>query len=415
MPKTAPTAKTSTPPNTVTGLAGWVEVFKAGDHTASDGRKVSFSRADLDQMIENHALGAAPAVLGHPKKIKTKEEKSGAPAYAWAEDYKREGDVLFTKFKDINPAFEAGVQSGAYRNRSLSVFKDSKHGWRVRHVGWLGAEPPAIDGLAPVEFAGDDSESYEFSAPGYSLVWGLESIARLLRSMRDRLIEKEGLEAADKELPQWQIDSAMEAAAQARVEFQEAGGDSGALFSQSNDPGGSMSFTQEQLDAAKEEARKEAEEKSKAEFAAKEAELLKLQSERQTERIAAQIKGWKTEGKVLPAEEAGLAEFMASLESAGAEFTFSASDGKEAKKTPSQFFVEFMAARKPLVKLGLRTENDDKTPPPEGEVTEFSRQAGYEGLEVDAERGATDVRIKQYMKQHGVSYSTAAARVLGSR
>lgn len=413
MPKAAPTAKTSTSPNTVTGLAGWVEVFKAGDHTDSKGRQISFSRSDLDQMIANHELGAAPAVLGHPAKIKTNAEKTGAPAYAWAEAYKRDGDVLFAKFTDINPAFESGVKSGAYRNRSLSVLKDPQHGWRVRHVGWLGAEPPAIDGLAPVEFAGDESESYEFSAPGYSLVWGLESIAKLLRSMRDRLIEKDGLEAADKELPQWQIDGAMEAAARARTEFQEADGDSGRLFSQSDNPGGSMSFTQAQLDAAAEKARKEAEDKAKADFAAKDAELVKLRGERQTERIATQIKGWKAEGKVLPAEETGLAEFMASIEAADAEFTFSAGDGKEAKKTRSQFFIDFMAARKPLVKLGVRTA-PEVDPVSDAEVTEFSRQAGYEGLEVDAERAATDARIKRHMKEHKVSYATAAARVMAS-
>lgn len=414
MPKAVPPAKTSTPPNTVTGLAGWVEVFKAGDHIDSKGRQISFSRADLDQMVANHKLGAAPAVLGHPKKIKTEEEKTGAPAYAWVDAYKRDGDSLFAKFTDINPYFEAGVQSGAYRNRSLSVFKDPKHGMRVRHVGWLGEALPAIEGLTPVEFAGDETDSYEFSAPGYSLVWGMESLAKLLRGLRDRAIEKDGLEEADRVLPQWQIDSAMESAARARVEFQEAD-DTGRLFSQSDNPGGSMSITKEQLDAAVEQARKDAEDKAKTEFAATQAQLIKLQGERQTERIATQIKGWKSEGKVLPAEEAGLAEFMANLEGTEVEFSFSASDGKEAKKTPSQFFSDFMASRKPLVKLGLRTENDDKTNVGDGEVTDFSRQAGYEGLEVDAERGATDVRIKQYMKEHGVSYAVAANRVIAAR
>ncbi|WP_198086641.1 hypothetical protein [Variovorax sp. E3] len=345
----------------MTGLAGWVEVFKAGDHIDSKGRQISFSQADLDEMIANHELGAAPAVLGHPKKHETVEEKTGAPAYAWTQAYKREGDVLFAQFADINPAFEAGVKSKAYRNRSLSVFKDPQHGWRVRHVGWLGAEPPAIEGLAPVEFAGNASESFEFSAPGYSLVWGLESVAKLLRGLRDRAIEKDGLEEADRVLPQWQIDSAMEAAARARTEFQEAD-DTGRLFSQSDNPGGSMSITPEQLEAAVAKARKEEADKAKADFASKDAELILLKGQRQTERIGAQIKGWKAEGKVLPAEEHGLAEFMANLEDAGAEFTFSASDGKEAKKTPSQFFAEFMAARAPVVKLGKSGKTDDPGP-----------------------------------------------------
>ena len=121
-----------------------------------------------------------------------------------------------------------------------------------------------------------------------------------------------------------------------------------------------MSFTQEQLDAAAAKAKKEAEDKAAADFAASQAELTKLRSERQADRIGAQITGWKAKGMVTPAEEAGLAEFMGSLESGTAgEFSFSASDKSEVKKTPAQFFADFMAARKPLVKLGQQMAADD--------------------------------------------------------
>lgn len=339
-----PAARTASKSNTAAGLKGWIEVFKAGTHTDSAGKKITFSQADLDQMVANHKLGAAPAVLGHPK--------NDDPAYAWTEGLKREGDSLFAKFTDINPAFEKGVESGAYRNRSVSVFKDDAAGWRVRHVGWLGAKAPAIDGLKPVEFACEEESSHEFAAPGYSLVWGLESIAKLLRGLREQMIAKDGIEAADQVLPQWQIDSAIEAAARARQEFQDAS-ENGALYSQHN-PGGSMSqFSQADIDAAKEQARKDAEAAATVKFAAQQAELLTLKANQQKTRIAALIEGWKSAGQVTPAEEAGLVEFMVALENGqGAEFTFSAADKTEAKKTPLQFFQDFMAARKPVVKLG---------------------------------------------------------------
>lgn len=337
------------------GLSDWVEVFRAGTHTDSKGRSCTFSAGDLAQMASNHAAGAAPAVIGHPKDTD--------PAYAWVDGYKVDGDSLYAKFSQINPAFEAGVSSGAYRNRSVSVFKDSDKGWRVRHVGWLGAVPPAIDGLSPVEFAADVLEEacFEFSAPGYSLVWGLESVAQLLRNLREQMIAKDGLEAANTALPQYQIDSALASAAQARQEFQqeqaqervdETHATPHPQFSKPTPTGGDMSFTQEQLDAAAAQAAKAAEEKSRADFAAQAAELLQLRSERQAERIGAQITGWTAQGLVTPADEAGLAEFMGSLENAGGEFSFSASDKTPAKKTPAQFFADFMAARKPLVKLG---------------------------------------------------------------
>jgi hypothetical protein len=188
----------------------------------------------------------------------------------------------------------------------------------------------------------------------------MESLAKLLRGLREQMIAKEGIEAADLVLPQWQIDSALSATEQARQEFQEA--EPTNLYSQTN-PGGVMSFTQEQLDAATAAARKEAEDKSKAEFAAKETELSKLRGERQAERIKTRIDGWKIKGIVTPAEEAGLAEFMASLEDGvSVEFSFSAPDKTTVKKTPEQFFADFMAARKPLVKLGKTTDENDDLP-----------------------------------------------------
>ncbi|WP_431511651.1 hypothetical protein [Variovorax sp. DAIF25] len=333
----------------MTGLAGWVEVFKAGSHIDTKGRPITFSQADLDEMAENHKLGAAPAVIGHPK--------MDSPAYGWVAEYKREGDSLFARFDDINPAFEAGVKSGAYRNRSVSVFPDKENGWRIRHVGWLGAKPPAIDGLQPVEFAGTDGDSHEFAAPGYALVWAMESAGKLLRGLREAIVADKGIEEADKVLPQWQIDSVIEGASQARTQFQEA--DTGRLFSQSDNSGGSMSISKEDLDAAIAKALADGKAAATAEFASKDEELTQLRGKVRSDRIGGLIKGWKAEGKVLPAEEVGLAEFMGALEDAESEFTFAAGDGKDAKKTPAAFFAEFMAARTPVIKLGRATKVSD--------------------------------------------------------
>lgn len=352
-----PSKKTPIHKATVTGLAdSWIEVFKVGTHTSSKGKQQTFTQSDIDQMIVNHQLGAAPAVLGHPE--------HDAPAYAWVDQYKRDGDSLFAKFKDINPAFENGVKTGAYRNRSVSVYPDKACGWRVRHVGWLGAMAPAIDGLS-TNFSVPDEESFEFTAPGYSLVWGLESAATLLRKLRDRMIEKDGLEAADTTLPQWSIDSMTEAATTARAEFND---DKPNLF---NQPTGvdDMTISQADHDAAIARARTEGETAGrtaavtdmvpKSDFAAKEQELLTFKKAAQKLRIDAFIHDWKAKGVIVPAEEAGLAEYMAQQEDGGAEFTFS-KDGADGKKTPAQFFLDFMAARKPVVKIGgNKTEPED--------------------------------------------------------
>lgn len=401
MSKSANSKKPSVNTGTVKGLRGLIEVFKAGTHTDSKGRQVTFSKADVEQMAENHKLGAAPAVIGHPKDT--------APAYAQVGEYKVDEDGrLFAKFDKINPAFEAGVESGAYYNRSVSVIKDKLHGWRVRHVGWLGAMPPAIDGLQPVEFSADDDSCFEFAAPGYSLVWGLESAAKLMRSLRDRMIEKDGLEAADATLPQWQIDSMLEAATTARQQFSEA---NPSLF---NQPTGEddMSITQADLDKAVADAAAAGEAKGKAaaeaaaatEFAATQTKLVTLQKERQKERIAAQIKGWKDKGVIVPADEAGLAEYMASLEDGGAEFSFSKAEGGEDKKTPAQFFADFMSARKPVVKLGSSSQADDA--PLNTQSTADITKAASDFMAAEAKEGR-NVSSAQAV-QHVISLATTA-------
>lgn len=367
---------------TVKGLRGFVEVFKAGTHTDSKGRQVTFSKSDVEQMVDNHKLGAAPAVIGHPKDT--------APAYAQVSEYKLDDDGrLFAKFDKINPAFEAGVESGAYYNRSLSVIKDKVHGWRVRHVGWLGAVPPAIDGLQPVEFSADDETCFEFAAPGYSLVWGLESAAKLLRRLRDRMIEKDGLEAADATLPQWEIDSMNEAATTARQQFNE---DKPSLFNKQ--PGeNDMTITQAELDAAVLKARTEGEAAGKegmvpqAEFSAAQTELANLKKVEQKTRIAGLIKGWKVKGLVLPANEAGLSEYMAQLEDAGQEFSFSKAEGGEGKKTPMQFFADFMAAQPPVIKLGGGSKTDGGESALDVNDTAAVTTAANDFMAAEAEKG----------------------------
>ena len=57
-------------------LDGWVEIFRAGRHTDSQGRSADFTAADLDRTVSlfDPAHHEPPAVIGHPK--------DNAPAWA---------------------------------------------------------------------------------------------------------------------------------------------------------------------------------------------------------------------------------------------------------------------------------------------------------------------------------------------
>ena len=343
------------------GLADWIEVFKAGTHVDSKGTQCTFTTADLDAMVANTALGKPPAVLGHPQ--------HDAPAYAWA-DLKRDGESLFAKFTDVHPAFEAGVQSGAYRNRSLSVLNDKQHGWRVRHVGWLGAAPPAIDGLKPVEFAAaDDAEAHEFDAccggpdpDDLAVAWAFADVARLLRGLREWVIADKGLDVADRVLPDYTVAAIASTAEQLRTAALAETAANPVYTAPAGDP--NVNFTAEDLARTAAEAEAKGRTEAAAQFAAQAEELKQLKADQQRIRISTAITGWKAGAKLLPAEEPGMAEFMAALEDAAPQqFEFTAPGAAApAKQTPSEWFHAFMSARPPVIKLG-RDGRVDQTAP----------------------------------------------------
>lgn len=129
----------------------WFEIFRSGTHTDSSGRTRNWSHTDLDKTVssykpENHE---APAVIGHPK--------DNGPAYGWVEGLRRVGDVLFAKLKQVEPQFSEMVKAGRFKKRSASFYPDGS----LRHIGFLGAQSPAIKGLADVKFA-DDEEFFEY-------------------------------------------------------------------------------------------------------------------------------------------------------------------------------------------------------------------------------------------------------------
>ena len=131
----------------------WIEIFKAGKQTDSQGREKDFTAADLDKIVSsyNPANHEAPVVIGHPQE--------NAPAWGWVEGLKREGQVLLAKFKDLVPEFVDLVKQGMFKKRSISLYPDLS----LRHVGFLGAVPPAVKGLADIQFNADEANEYEFN------------------------------------------------------------------------------------------------------------------------------------------------------------------------------------------------------------------------------------------------------------
>lgn len=176
------------------GFNGWIEVFRAGEQTDSSGNTRKWTSSDLEKIVENYNAKEheAPVVIGHPK--------DNAPAFGWVEKLKMDGEVLLAKFKDLIPEFVEAVEKGLYKKRSISLYPDLK----LRHIGFLGAMPPAVKGLADIQFSEEEIETYEFA--DNQLGFKFETTGRIFQNLREFFIEKYDLESADKVIPQWWIE-----------------------------------------------------------------------------------------------------------------------------------------------------------------------------------------------------------------
>jgi hypothetical protein len=125
----------------------WIDLFRAGKN---DGTR-EFTPDEIDEIVANHdtAHHEPPATIGHPK--------GEAPAYAWVDKLRRVGEVLQGQFSQVVPEFEQAVEAGRYKKRSIGLHKGPK-GWFLHHVAFLGAQAPAVKGLADIKFEDEPNE-----------------------------------------------------------------------------------------------------------------------------------------------------------------------------------------------------------------------------------------------------------------
>lgn len=161
----------------------WIEVFRTGYHTDSNGNSTEYSTSDIAQIAQNYnnslekdSSAIAPIVKGHPK--------TDDPAYGWVEKLKVNGDKLLAKVKDIVPEFAEEVRAGRFRKVSIALFP----GNLLRHIGFLGAATPAIKGLEPATFA-DKGEyiEYSYSAEANESELLIEQLSRENRLLKSKL------------------------------------------------------------------------------------------------------------------------------------------------------------------------------------------------------------------------------------
>lgn len=200
-----------------------IPAFRIGNHIDSKGRRSEYTEADILELASSYdtQLHVAPIVKGHPEHDK--------PAYGSVQALSVQDGKLFAEVipsSDIEAEIDdnkwLGVSPAIYgRNHPRNPTPGKLH---LRHLGLCGAVPPAVKGGGPLQssFAEDDTPAHEDcfmfdEVACWMTAYPFESVAELLRNLRERIIAKDGIEEADQTLPNWKIDSIDEAAANIRA------------------------------------------------------------------------------------------------------------------------------------------------------------------------------------------------------
>jgi len=140
-----------------------IHIFRAGTHTSAGGNTLDFSADALQATAEsyNPTISEAPIVVGHPK--------DNGPAFGWIDALEFNESGLHAKPRQVNGDFAEQVQNGAYKKVSASFYAPDAPSnptpgtYYLRHVGFLGAMPPALKGLEAVQFSETEEGVVEFS------------------------------------------------------------------------------------------------------------------------------------------------------------------------------------------------------------------------------------------------------------
>lgn len=341
------------------------EIFRTGRHTAMSGTTLDFSEDALKAAVAAYdpALHEAPIVVGHPK--------TDAPAYGWIKALTYAEGVITVEPAQVEEQFAELVEKGRFKKRSASWYlPDSPNNPKpgtlyLKHVGFLGAVPPALKGLKDVAFADDDAETIEFADR-----WVWSTLGSVMRNLREWFIAEKDMETADRLVPAYAItelenasrqpenpnppyttafseDSTMDLN-QAKARITELETANATLTTENTSlktqVGQSASFAERETSLTNRETAVAA-----RELAADKATI--------TDRVEKLVKA----GKILPAQKAGMIDFAMGLADKDATIDFGEGD-KKAKVTQREHYLRQLEAGPKVVDYTEVSAPDGSTP-----------------------------------------------------
>jgi hypothetical protein len=370
-----------------------IEFFKPGKHVDTSGKVVHVTADHLRATAAAYKpeLHDAPLVVGHPK--------MDDPAYGWvkAVQFNEQTQRLEAIPHQVDADFAEIVKDGKYKKVSARFYLPDSPGNPVpgvyypKHIGFLGATPPAVKGLKSVSFADDAEGVVEFAD------WDQMTIAGLFRSLRDWIISKDGIETADGILPTFQIESLQINAAQDDDKPRNIS------FSETSEPGEPMTpQEQAQMDALKAQVQTLTTQNTTlatqvASFAEAQKQTLHLGHVSFAESLIAA-------GKLLPADKDSTVVMLDKLAADESTVEFGEGDGKQSL-TPLAIYKAQLEKAPKVVDFGEHAgagaEGDDGT-------VSF---AAPQGMAVSNDKLELHAKAIKYAQEHNVDFITAVKKV----
>jgi hypothetical protein len=348
---------------------------------------LSFSESDLAATAAAYdpAKHEAPLVCGHPK--------HNAPAYGWVSSLKFADGGLDANPIQVDAAFAEMVVNGSFKKISASFYSPDAPGnpvpgvYYLRHVGFLGALPPAVKGMRAPSFADSEEGVLEFAD------WGDVMNASVLRSLRDWIIGKFGLDDADKAIPGYAV-STIEEEARKEDEVKPL-----TQFSEKLTQGDEMT-PEEKTRLAELEAENAALKAQQVAFA--EAEKVRKNAAVHADNTSF-AEGLVDAGKLLPVHKDVV---VAQLDFISAQDNVVEFGEGDAKKPLADAFKAMLQAQGKLVSFG-----ETAKPESASSTVDFAAAPGY-GVNIDSMEAFA--RAQAYMREHKVNFETAVSATQGA-
>lgn len=325
-----------------------LEIFRPGTFVSVEGQRISFSDTDVAATVAAYDIAKhkAPLVIGHPK--------MDDPAYGHAVSLSLgRNNVVLAEPANVDPAFADAVNNERYDSISASFWSPTNPRnpvpgvWYVRHIGFLGAVPPAVPGLKQPSFA--DADDTDLITINF---------------------------ADSQEPTMTPEEKAALAAQQQKLKDDQA------------------SFADQQAAAKKRDD----------ELAAREKALAAKEAKAREDEINSFAEGLIKSGKLLPVEKTGMVALLGALP-ADQEVSFADGDGKTVSQASADVLRNFLSNLPPRVDFAEHSAAEHE------EQHSDASFAAPNGYTVDAKQLELHNKITAHAEKHNISYAQAAAVV----